>query len=653
MRPAVPACLALLCCVAAGLGPVPAAARGGAGRTFTLEHAISLRSYSELTWSADGRRLAFVVAEPDTAESATNHEIWLAGPGSAPARRLTRHPKGDVSPTFSPSGDTIAFVSTRGADERPGIWMMDLAGGDPWPFGRYDEAIGEVRWSPDGRWLAYVQTDTLPARVREWRGRKRDAVIEDERLQYPHLWVVEIATGRRRRLVDGERYVWHVRWSPDSRRLACLVSPTGSADDAHRSDIAVVEVTGGAVRTTGLIAAAFSWSPDGRWLAAATSRGRDSLVAKTDVWVAPAAGGEPVNLTAGFDEDGRTPAWSAGSDTLFFHAWRGAGTVVAAVPRAGGPVRIVAGRGGSAGAPVSHTTGRAAWVASSARSPEEVMWADHPALDGMPVTDFHAGIASLELGATSTVRWTSTDGVAVEAVLLRPPGAPPRAALPTLVWLHGAPYGSRADFGFQPVPQFLAAHGYQVFMPNYRASGGYGTAFLLRRRADWGAQDWDDVASGIDSLIARGLADGDRLGLFGGSYGGYLTAWGLTRTTRFDAACVNRGIVDLPALWAQSDVHRYREFEFRGRPWETPGLWRGSSPIEFIDRVRTPTLIIVGENDRRTPVAQMQALYQSLKSLGVPVQMARYPREGHGLREPRHRADELERLRAWFDRWVR
>lgn len=648
------AALALAVCLAAtpaGAASRPAPA-GGPDR-FTAGHAIALRAYSEPTWSADGRRLAFVVAEPDTVESATDLEIWLAEPGAGPARALTRNAKPDVSPSFSPSGDTLAFVSTRGADERPGIWMMDLRGGDPWPFGRYDESIGEVRWSPDGRWLAYVQTDTLPARVRGWRQRKRDAAIEDERLQYPHLWVVEIATGGRRRLVDGERYVWHVRWSPDSRRLAFLVSPTGSADDTHRTDIGVVDIGGGPARMLDLIAAAFAWSPDGRWLAAATSRGRDTLVAKTDLWVAPATAGAPVNLTAGFDEDGRTPAWNATSDTLFFHAWRGAGTVAAAVPRAGGPVRIVADRGGSAGAPVSDARGRTAWVQSRPEQPDELVYADHPALDGRPVTALNAAVSGLDLAATSTVRWTSSDGVPVEAVLVRPRGAPARAALPTLVWLHGAPYGSRADLGFQAVPQYLAAHGYQVFMPNYRASGGYGTAFMLRTRADWGGQDWRDVASGVDSLVARGLADGDRLGIFGGSYGGYLTAWGLTRTTRFDAACVNRGIVDLPALWAQSDVHRYREFEFRGRPWETRELWRRSSPIEHIDRVKTPTLIIVGENDRRTPVAQMQALYQSLKALGVPVQMARYPREGHGLREPQHRADELERMRAWFDRWIR
>src|SRR5262249_18915573 len=159
-----------------------------------------------------------------------------------------------------------------------------------------------------------------------------------------------------------------------------------------------------------------------------------------------------------------------------------------------------------------------------------------------------------------------------------------------------------------------------VFMPNFRSSGGYGTAFMLRRRSDWGGQDWRDVASGVDSLVARGLADPHRLALYGGSYGGYLSAWGITRTDRFKAACVLAGAVDLPSLWGQSDTHRYRAFEFEGRPWETAENWRRSSPGTYIANVKTPTLILIGENDPRIPYPQGQQLYQALASLGVPVE---------------------------------
>jgi dipeptidyl aminopeptidase/acylaminoacyl peptidase len=201
--------------------------------------------------------------------------------------------------------------------------------------------------------------------------------------------------------------------------------------------------------------------------------------------------------------------------------------------------------------------------------------------------------------------------------------------------------------------QFMAARGYQVFMPNFRSSGGYGTAFMLRQRADWGGQDWRDVQTGVDSLVRWGNADAQKLGVFGHSYGGYLSAWAITQTTRYDAAIVSAGAPDLAALWAQSDTHRYRAFEFEGKPWESFDKWRRSSPIAFIGRVKTPTLVLNGEADQRIPLPQAQETYQSLKFLGVPTELVRYPREGHGLREPRHRADWFTRQAGWFDRWVK
>jgi dipeptidyl aminopeptidase/acylaminoacyl peptidase len=220
------------------------------------------------------------------------------------------------------------------------------------------------------------------------------------------------------------------------------------------------------------------------------------------------------------------------------------------------------------------------------------------------------------------------------------------------VLLHGGPYTSRYALGFQSGPQYFAAHGWQVFMPNFRSSGGYGTAFMMRQRSDWGGQDWRDVMSGVDSLIARGLVDSTRMSVYGGSYGGYLSAWAITQTRRFTSACVSAGAVELGSFYGQSDMHRYRAFEFEGAPWQSPGKWAGSSPFTYITRAITPTLILVGENDPRVPPPQAQQLYHALLFQGVPVEYVHYPREGHGLREPRHRADQFARQLAWFERWL-
>ncbi|HKQ57328.1 MAG TPA: S9 family peptidase [Candidatus Eisenbacteria bacterium] len=634
-----------------------AAPARAAAPDYTLEHALTLRSFGSLTWSADGRRLAFTVTENDTAETTSNQDLWLWQAGADTARRLTRSPKNDWSPTFSPGGDTVAFCSARIAsdDVKPGIFMLSLEGGEPWAFGSYDEGVGEVAWSPDGRWLAYVKPDTLPRRVRDWRRKKWDQVVEDERLQYPHLWVVEVRTGRHRRLTSGTQWIWNARWSPDSRSIAFLTSPSGKPDDENAVDVGVVAVSGGPARRLGVIGnGSFAWSPDGRWIALATGADRDAFVEKNDLWLVPAAGGGARNLTAGFDEDAYAPAWSAGSDTLFFHSAQGVTSVVAAVPLAGGPPVLSTVRTRSAaGTPAAAGSGRAAWIQSSTVTPAEVWIADHVRLEGRAVTRLNAAVARLKLGTTRSVRWTSSDGVTVEGLLLRPPGTAETGALKTLVLLHGGPYTTHYALGFEPVPQHFAAHGYQVFMPNFRSSGGYGTAFMVRRRADWGGQDWRDVVTGIDSLVRWGLADPRRLGVYGHSYGGYLSAWAITQTDRFDAAMVSAGAVDLGAHWGQSDIQQYRAFDFSGTPWGSPETWQRASPITHVGRVKTPTLVFAGEEDRRVPYPQGQQLYRALLALRVPTEFVHYPREPHTYREYRHNWDRWTRTLAWFDRWVK
>ena len=257
MRLSLLAFAALLCAPLAGADtpatdPTPTSGTDRSARLdYTLEHALTLRSFTGLTWSRDGRRLAFVVSEHDTVETTTNQDLWIWEEGHDHARRLTRHAKNDWSPSFSPGGDTLAFASARatGEDAKAGIYMMSLRGGEPWLFGAWDESVNEVAWSPDGRWLACVRPDTLPKQAREWRKKKWDQVVEDERLQYPHLWVVEVATGKQHRLTSGAHWVWNARWSPDSRAIAFITSPTGKPDDGNLADIGVVAVAGGPMRT--------------------------------------------------------------------------------------------------------------------------------------------------------------------------------------------------------------------------------------------------------------------------------------------------------------------------------------------------------------------------------------------------------------------
>ncbi len=633
-----------------------AAPKPSASRTFSLEHALTLKQVQGLTWSRDGARLAFTVNAPDTAESTTNQDVWVWEAATDSCRALTRHAKNDYAPQFSPGGDTLAFLSARDSDEgKPSIWLLPLRGGEPWKLATFAESVGEMRWSPDGRSLAFTLLDTLSGQVKAWRKKKWDHVVEDAIPQYNHLWVLDVASGKHHRLTSGTFMVADPRWSPDSKSIAFVWSPTGAVDDGNFRDLAIVPAAGGAVRKLDVMSdAGPAWSPDGRWLAWAGGTDRAKHVEKTELWLMPPAGGRATRLTADFDESASPPVWNTSSDTLFFLSTQGTSTRVASVPRAGGDVTLGPDlRGETAGPLVEGPGGRVGFVASRADRPAEVHVADHAAAEPRAVSRLHAAAAACVFGTVRTLRWTSDDGVQVEGVLVRPAGASERGSLKTLVLLHGGPYQSRYGVGFQAMAQFMAGRGYQVFLPNFRSSGGYGTAFMLRKRADWGGQDWRDVESGVDSLVRWGLADGTKLGVFGHSYGGYLSLWAITHSHRYDAAVVSAGAPDLAALWAQSDVHRYRAFEFEGEPWVSFDKWRRSSPIAFIERVKTPTLVLNGEADVRIPNPQAQETYQSLKFLGVPTEFVHYPREGHTLREPRHRADWFTRQAAWFDRWVK
>jgi dipeptidyl aminopeptidase/acylaminoacyl peptidase len=635
--------------------PRPAAAPADTTWPVRLEHVLTLATPGGITWSADGTRLAFVENAPDTAEDTNNQDIWYVDLKRGPeALRLTRHPKADISPTFSPGGDTIAFVGTRGTgdDAKAAIHMMSLRGGEPWAFGAYDEAVSEVAWSPDGRSLAYVKLDTLPKSVREWKKKKWDQAIEDEKVQYTRVWVVDIASGKQRPVVTAPLQCWSVKWAPDSKRLACLVNPTGFVDDENATDIAVVTLDTGELTTLGVLGGPFAWAPDSRTIAFASGGDRAKWVQKSDLWSISAHGGTPVNLTASFDEDATAPVWSPDGETLFFLSAQGVTTRLANVPANGGTVRLGRDFKAEAGGLATNGRGYIAWTQSSPDEPGEVWFADEPEAAAQRLSSVNAAIARATMGTTRAVQWTSTDGVRVEGVLLRPAGAPANAPLKTLVLLHGGPYTARYALGFQSGPQYFAAHGWQVFMPNFRSSGGYGTAFMLRQRADWGGQDWRDVMSGVDSLVARGLVDSTRMAVYGGSYGGYLSAWAITQTRRFSSACVFAGAVELASFYGQSDTHRYRAYEFEGTPWQSRDKWAQSSPFTYIDRARTPTLILVGENDPRVPLPQAQQLYTALLVQGVPTEYVHYPREGHGLREPRHRADQFLRQLAWFEKWA-
>jgi dipeptidyl aminopeptidase/acylaminoacyl peptidase len=263
------------------------------------------------------------------------------------------------------------------------------------------------------------------------------------------------------------------------------------------------------------------------------------------------------------------------------------------------------------------------------------------------ITHLNESWKSIPLVKPEVLRYKSFDDTEIEAALLKPVGYQPGTKVPLVVIVHGGPTGRWAD-SFQSWGQLLAARGYAVLYPNVRGSIGYGHSFLEKNRADWGGGDFKDVMAGVDFVIARGIADPDRLGIAGWSYGGYMASWAITQTNRFKAAMTGAGLSDLASEFGTEDGSSYDEWFF-GTPYEKPQEFIDSSPMTFIKNAHTPTLILQGEADLTDPIGQSQQLYRGLKRYGVETEFVVYPREGHGFREEKHQLDVLNRIIRWFD----
>jgi dipeptidyl aminopeptidase/acylaminoacyl peptidase len=368
-----------------------------------------------------------------------------------------------------------------------------------------------------------------------------------------------------------------------------------------------------------------------------------------DLFVAPLAGGAARNLTgASIDRPIGSYTWRADGRIVALVA-TGFTSAVFEIDPAGQAKRL-AGFNQLANEMAVSREGLYALVSETSADPAEVwLWDGRGA--AQRVTNFNDLLRAAGLRPMEVVRYKSFDGTEIEAGLLTPAGYDGKSKLPFVVLPHGGPTGRYAD-EFNNWAQLLAARGFAVMLPNIRGSTGYGSKFVESNRADWGGGDFKDVMAGVDYAIARGLADPERLGIGGWSYGGYMTEWAITQTNRFKAGVCGAGLADLASEFGTENGSSYDEW-FYGLPYEKLDGFVKSSPVTYIKNARTPTLILQGAADTTDPIGQSQQLYRPLKRYGVETDFVVYPREGHGIREENHRLDVLRRMTAWFEKYLK
>ena len=682
---------------------------------------FDLRVPVDLRLSPNGRQAAYTLKTVDPGRDGYRFALWIVPTdGSSPARQLTLGATCDNTPRWSPDGRTLAFLSDRagmlqaaGAADRPGlakewpkegcrqVWLLPTEGGEARQLTRLPYDVSDVTWSPDGRQVCVVSaalTAAAPRRRRDPEAPPEPDARSLDRLGYMlndvgftydrpgKLWRVEVDTGKAVRLTDGEVPDRAPAWSPDGRSIAFVSERHRDRDLVWRSDVYLVPADGGRpVRITGghgeRLFDAPTWSPDGAWLAVKGHRFPAHNASRFDVWrFRPEPEQEGQDLTAasdlmidaGMNSDldhgaGSPLHWSGGGRWITFTApVEGAYEAWRVEVETGRIERLTEGRHWlQALDQVSLAGGgmRLAALRVTASRPFDVVTAELPAgpLGGRrpelrPLGDTSAAAwEELDL-VEPEVRWHEVDGRRIQGWFYPAPAGPDGRPAPLVVEIHGGPatlYGWSLMWEWQ----CLVAAGMSVYACNPRGSQGYGEDFCHANFGDWGGGPMADVMAGVDALVVDGLADPERLGVTGGSYGGYLTSWIVGHTRRFKAAVTCRSVNDLTSQMLSGDIGgpEFGRYEFGVNPWEDPHLYLRESPLTYAREIRTPLLIQHSENDLRCTVTQAEELFAVLRSLRRPVRLYRVPGESHELTRsgtPYRRVANLEVIRDWFKHFL-
>ncbi len=638
---------------------------------WTAELMMKARHVGDVSLTDDGKWAFYTIRDAimGPAESEYRTQIYRAAADGSSIQQLTFDPAGASLPKPSPDGRYLAFISSRAGRN---IFLMRTDGGEAWQLTAVQTGVGNFIWADDSEHIVYTVAEG-PSADDLVRLQGKDDSREIGRFQgNAHLWMVSIPEqagqiGKARRLTEGPMHVdpiyqWGFDLSPDGKTVAFTRSSHPRVNDWPTADILLVDVESGETRPLAQSASAESgphYSPDGRWIAFGISEDPPSWAFTGDIVVIAADGsGEPKKLAATGDRNlTHILGWSKDSQGVYFKEARGTLSRIAYLPLDGGPaVELDTGERVMDFASWS-PSGHLIFSGQSFYSPPEVYVLDTGAGgDPVQVSAANADLPDLPLPKAEVVRWKSKDGLEIEGILVHPIGAAEEGPAPLLLNIHGGPIGVfrqeyLANSYIQPIAAF-AAKGFAVLRPNIRGSSGYGRDFRRANMDDWGGRDYEDLMAGVDHVVEMGVADPDRLGVLGWSYGGYMTAWIMTQNQRFKAAVMGAPMTNLMSYSGTTDIPDFVPGYLNGYFWQNPERYQGRSPMFHIKNARTPALLLHGENDVRVPVGQSYELYNALTRLGVPTQMVTYPRMGHGPGEPKQQLDIGRRHVAWFQRFL-
>ena len=658
--------------------------------------------------SPDGGTVAFVRVTANEQKDDYDTSVWVVPTqGGEPARPLTSGTR-DTSPRWAPDGRRIVFarsVEREGRPQPPQLHLLSLDGGEARPLTDLARGASAPVWSPDGQRIAFGSTtlsdDTAPAATTTATPPKKSDVRVITSATYrsngggwndperpSHLWAIDVPAGpempKPLQLTDGTFSEGGHVWSTDGSRIFFVSTrveePYFRAQDA---DLFAVPSRGGAVATIASIDGSIgnpSVSPDGRSIAfiGTLSGTPERSYSQSDLFVADLSGGTASlrNLTAEYDFDigggiggdqaaprgggSRSPSWSSDGRSIVVVAGEQGDANLVRVDAAGGrPAPVFKGTHAIQSFTTASNGQRAVALVSTPTTIGDLVVVDARTASPEParqITRVNDDLfKQLRLSEPEEVWWTSFDGKRIQGWLLHPPDFDKSKKYPFILEIHGGPHSAYGNT-FTHEFHWMAAKGYVVLFPNPRGSSNYGQDFGNIIQYRYPGDDYKDLMAGVDLVVKRGYIDEKRLGVTGGSGGGLLTNWTITQTTRFAAAVSQRSIADWSGFWYTADFTLFTPTWFRKAPWEDPADFTARSPITHVAKVKTPLMLVDGDDDLRTPPSDGgEMMFRALKYLKVPTVMVRFPGETHELSrsgKPRHRIERLQHIVGWFDKWL-
>jgi dipeptidyl aminopeptidase/acylaminoacyl peptidase len=666
-------------------------------RAITVDDAFEIRGVGDPQISDDGKWVAYTVATPSLKEDKTETRIWMAPAGGGDAIVMTAPDVSSSHPRWSPDGKYLAFLSKRN-EGKTQVWLLNRMGGEAERLTEAIQDVDDFAWSPDSKRLVLVLRDPSPEELDEAKAKDKDKDKEkpgaedkdkdkDAKAKKPktprplvvdryrfksdtigyldrrrtHLYVFDLATKAVVQVTSGDFDDEEPAWSPDGKLLAFRSNRSmPDPDRTYDSNIWVVGADNtdkGAhltqVTTNPGSDVAPAWSPDGKWIAYVTQLDPKLFQYGTrHIAVSPAAGGQARVLTLAFDRMSRSPHFSPDGQFIYFIADDDGSQNLCRIPLNGGEItRPISGRDVVSAFTVAKSGDLAALVASM----------DHPAeifttasSEAPPTRITHvndAFLAKIKVVAPEYVKFKSKDGTVVSGYLFKPLDYVAGKRYPTLLHPHGGPVGAYHG-EFDHFSQLFAANGYVVLEPNPRGSSGYGQDYCKAIYADWGNKDYQDDMAMVEYAIAQGLADPDKLGVGGWSYGGISTDFIIAQTTRFKGAISGASSAFFASLYGHDQYILDYDVEL-GHPWEKRAVWDRISPFYKVANITTPTLFMGGEIEWNVPIVGSEQMYEAMKSLGRETELVVYPGEYHGFRTPSHIKDRLERNLSWYAHYVK